>query len=55
MSAEIDRDICDLVTHLIPVVKKRVLRALEHSREDFEFEIATLSSLFTVQERLKCM
>ncbi len=54
MSAELDTDICDLVTNLIPVVKKRVLRALEHSREDVEFEIATMSNLLTIQERLRC-
>jgi len=40
MSAELDTDSCDLVTNLIPVVKKRVLRALEHSWGDLEFEKA---------------
>ena len=55
MSGEIDRAICDLVNSLIPVVKKRVLRALERSREDVEFELATLSDLLTIQERLRCV
>ena len=49
MSAELDTDSCDLVTNLIPVVKKRVLRALEHSREDVEFEIAPVA-LVTIKE-----
>ncbi len=49
MSAELDTDICDLVTNLIPVVKKRVLRALEHSRGDLEFEIAPVA-LVTIKE-----
>ena len=54
MSTDIDRAICDLVNNLIPVVKKRILRALERSPEDVEFELATLSNLLTIQERLGC-
>ena len=54
MSAEIDKAICELVNNLIPIVKKRTLRALERSREDVEFELATLSNLLTIQERLHC-
>ena len=52
MSAEIDASIRDLVDNLIPVVKKRILRALDHSREDVEFELSTLASLFTIQDAL---
>lgn len=54
MSVWTDRDICDLVNGLIPVLKKRILGALEHSREDVEFELATLSTLLTIQEHLEC-
>ena len=54
MSAEIDNAICDLINNLIPVVKKRILRSLERSREDVEFELATLSNLLTIQEHLNC-
>jgi len=53
MSAEVDASIRDLVDNLIPVVKKRILRALERSREDVEFELVTLASLFTVRDGLK--
>lgn len=55
MSAEIDEAICALVNNLVPVVKKRVLRALDRSREDVEFELATLANLLTIQERLHCV
>lgn len=55
MSAEIDEAICDLVNNLIPIVKKRILRSLERSREDVEFELATLANLLTIQERLRCV
>jgi len=41
------------VENLIPVVKKRILRALERSREDVEFELVTLASLYTIQDGLK--
>jgi len=53
MSAEVDEPIRSLVDNLIPVVKKRVLRALERSREDVEFELITLASLLTIREGLK--
>ena len=53
MSAEVDASIHDLVDNLIPVVKKRILRALERSREDVEFELVTLASLFTIRDNLK--
>lgn len=52
MSSEVDASIRDLVDNLIPVVKKRILSALEHSREDVEFELATLANLFTIKEGL---
>lgn len=50
MSSEIDASIVDLVDNLIPVAKKRILRALERSREDVEFELATLADLFIIKE-----
>lgn len=50
MSTEIDSSIRDLVDNLIPVVKRRVLTALERSREDVEFELVTLASLFTTRD-----
>jgi hypothetical protein len=53
MSAEVDESIRSLVDNLTPVVKKRVLRALERSREDVEFELMTLSSLLTIHEGLR--
>lgn len=53
MSDEIDAPVRSLVENLIPVVKKRVLRALERSREDVEFELVTLASLFTIKEHLQ--
>ena len=53
MSTDIDRAICDLVNNLIPVVKKRILRALERSPEDVEFELATLSNLLTIQGKAR--
>ncbi len=52
MSSEIDSSIKDLVDNLIPVVKKRVLTALERSREDVEFEIVPLASLFTIRDAI---
>ena len=53
MSYEVERAVEDLVENLIPVVKKRILAALGRSREDVEFEIMTLASLFTVKEGLE--
>ncbi len=53
MSADIDSSLRDLTANLIPVVKRRILRALERSREDVEFELVTLASLFTIAEALE--
>ena len=53
MSGEVDLAIKDLVDNLIPVVKRRILIALERSREDVEFEIITLASLFTTRDSLE--
>lgn len=53
MSAEVDSSIRNLVENLIPVAKKRILRALERSREDVEFELGTLASLLTIEDSLK--
>lgn len=47
-------DVCELVNHLIPIAKKRVLGAIARSREDVEFELATLASLLTIRERMGC-
>jgi len=44
MSSETDSAVCEVVDLLIPVVKRRVLRAMERSREDVEFEMATLAN-----------
>ena len=52
MSAETDSAVCEVVDLLIPVVKKRVLRAMERSREDVEFEISTLANLLTIRVEL---
>ncbi len=52
MTAEVDSSIRELVDNLIPVVKKRILIALERSREDVEFEPVTLASLFTIRDGL---
>ena len=49
MSAEVDRSIRDLVDNRPPIVKRRVLIALERSREDVEFELTTLASLLTIR------
>ena len=51
--SEVDRAVEDSVDNLIPVVKKRIVAALERSREDVEFEIMTLASLFAVSDGLK--
>ena len=53
MSTEIDRAAEELVDNLIPVVKKRILVALNRSREDVEFEIMTLAGLLTVRDGLR--
>jgi hypothetical protein len=54
MSAQDDIRVCRLVDGLIPIVKRRVLQATERSREDVEFELATLANLLTIQERMHC-
>jgi chaperonin cofactor prefoldin len=41
-----------LVGRLIPVVKTRVLRALEHSPETLEEEIWTLAALYAIRANL---
>ncbi len=53
MNEDVDESVRILVDNLIPVVKKRILRALERSREDAEFELMTLASLFTIRRGLK--
>ena len=53
LSADIDSSLRDLTENLIPVVKRRILRALERSREDVEFELVTLASLFTIADVLE--
>lgn len=50
-SDEINRDVCEIVDRLIPVAKAPILRAMERSREDVEFEIATLANLLTIKRR----
>jgi hypothetical protein len=40
MSDEIDSAVRSLVNNLIPIVKRRILRSFDRSREDVEFEIA---------------
>ncbi len=50
MTAEVDSSIKELVDNLIPIVKRRILIALERSREDVEFELVTLASLFTIRD-----
>ncbi len=54
MRNEDDPRICALVSQLIPIVKRRVLQAMEHSREDVEFEVATLANLFTISQAMNC-
>jgi hypothetical protein len=54
MSAQDDTRVCGLVNRLIPIVKRRVLQATERSREDVEFELATLANLLTIQEGMGC-
>ena len=52
ISAELDSSLRALVDNLIPVVKRRVLGALERSRENVEFELVTLASLYTIARAL---
>jgi hypothetical protein len=49
-SDETDEEILVLVDRLIPIVKKRVLRALDRSPEDVESEVGTLANLLTIRE-----
>jgi hypothetical protein len=49
-SDETNEKILVLIDRLIPVVKRRVLQALERSPEDVESEIATLANLLTIRE-----
>lgn len=53
MSSELDQSIKELVDNLTPVVKRRILIALDRSREDVEFELVTLASLFTIRDGLE--
>ncbi len=53
MSSELDQSTKDLVDNLIPVVKRRILIALDRSREDVEFELVALASLFTIRDGLE--
>ncbi len=53
MSAEIDDRLGEITEAMIPMVKKRVLAAMERSREDVESEIATLANLFTIRDSLR--
>ena len=50
MTAEVDSSSRELVDNLIPIVKRRILIALERSWEDVEFELVTLASLFTIRD-----
>ncbi len=52
MSAAVDSSLRDLTANLTPVVKRRVFKALERSREDVEFELVTLASLYTIADAL---
>ncbi len=52
-SDETDQQVRDLVDNLIPVVKKRILLSVERSREDVEFELATLANLLTISRFLE--
>jgi len=54
MSDQIDGGLCALVNNLIPISRRRVLQALERSREAVEIELATLSNLLTIKERMGC-
>jgi hypothetical protein len=51
--SEVDRAVENLTDNLIPVVKKRILPAMEISSEDVEFEIMIPASLFIVRDGLK--
>ena len=52
LSASDDRTVYELVTNLIPVVKKRITIALERSREDVEEEPMTLATLLVIEDHL---
>jgi len=54
MKSEDDVRVCAFVANLIPIVKKRILQATERSREDVEFELATLANLLTIHEKMNC-
>lgn len=54
MSSDQENQLCELVQNLIPVVKKRVLLAIDHSREDVEYELATLANLLTIRNLMEC-
>ena len=49
---DVDREVCEVVDRLVTVVKGRILRAMERSREDVEFEISTLANLLTIRAEL---
>jgi hypothetical protein len=53
VSAKVDQSIRDFVDNLIPIVKRLVLIALDRSREDVEFGLVTLASLFTIRDGLE--
>jgi hypothetical protein len=53
MSAEIDERLGEIAKVTIPMVKKRVLAAMERSREDVESEMARLANLFTIRDSLQ--
>jgi hypothetical protein len=53
MSAEIDDRLREVAEMMIPILKKRVLVAMERSREDVESEIATLANLFTIRDSMR--
>ena len=52
MSTETDSAICEVVNLPIPVVKKRVLRAMERARKGVELEIPTLANLLAIWAEL---
>jgi len=53
VSAEIDDRLGEVAEMMKPIVKKRVLVAMERSREDVESGIATLANLFTIGDSLR--
>ncbi len=48
MTAEDDARVCELADRLVPAVTRRVMQAIEHSREDVESELAILANLLTI-------